>query len=443
MDIFYQFMELFATFIEGILVITVATKMSGSKYSKRKNISLILIFTIIYTLIVSLMNNWKLFSFATLFICILYTFIITKFTSVGSIILRATSTIISWFAVSAIDYLLSYGLIMIIGKSIDITKVASIILTQGTTRTIFLIVNKLISIAIFVSCEKLYPKLRLLNKQSLTFLFILASFSYIVMSILTSLILTGSLLVLKLAVIISLLFIVLSIVSSIFTVSVNAKHQNDKREMDLMLIANTMMEKNYQDMKSSQSIIRQQVHDFKNHIQTINGMIPDNSPVKEYTDNLISESYELAQLCHCGNDVIDSIINYKKADAESRNIVFTYQILLTSKLTISSVDICAILANQLDNAIEACDKVIDIGKRFIKVEICQKESIIYFKVTNSTEYNPFNEKHDLISTKNNSSSMHGFGIKNIKETAERNNGSLINDYKDGCFISIAMVSNNE
>ena len=263
------------------------------------------------------------------------------------------------------------------------------------------------------------------------------------MSILTNLILTGSLLALQIAVIFSLFFILITTSISIISITISTKYQNEKSEKELMSMANMMLEKNYIQMKESQDIIRKQVHDFKNHIRTLNGMLEDNSNAKEYTKELLSASYQQAQYCHSGNDIIDSIINCKMNEAAENNIEFIHKIHLNSQLYISFADICAILANQIDNAIEACVKIPNDKERFVKVEIWNKESFVFFKVTNTVFQNPFDNSHNLKTTKDNSDYMHGFGIKNIQETASKYGGTLKNDYSNNCFISLVMVSNNE
>ena len=261
------------------------------------------------------------------------------------------------------------------------------------------------------------------------------------MSVITQMMLSNSLLTLQMAVIFSLFFIILTIVITLFATITNAKYQNEKQEKQLMTLANEMMEKNFITMRDSQNIIRQQVHDFKNHLRTIDGML-DESPAKDYIDELLAESYISAGYCHCGNDVIDSIINCKINESKEKNIKFTYNISINTKLSISSIDICAILANQIDNALEAASKVADTKERFVKVEIRQKEAFVFFKVENTCKDNPFNDEKELKTTKDNSNGMHGLGIKNIKETAEKYNGELKNEYKNGVFTSVAMLINN-
>lgn len=100
-------------------------------------------------------------------------------------------------------------------------------------------------------------------------------------------------------------------------------------------------------------------------------------------------------------------------------------------------------ANQIDNALEACAKISIDKERSVKVQIWQKESFVFFKVINTVDKNPFDSLNNLKSTKDNSDTMHGLGIKNIRETAAKYDGFLKNNYIDGYFISLVMVSNHD
>ena len=442
MNIIYQTAEILATVIEGLILFSVSSEMVGKRFNKKHHTISVLLCTIVYTIIITIMNQRELFSFVTLSTAILLTFLGLLFISTGKIINKLTATVLIWLFVNATDYLISYSLIMIIGKSFDVSQGISLIISPGKTRLLFLILLKVFQIIIFTSCRKQYSKLQLLKTRDMYILFGISTLSYIVMSIITQMIVTDSLLTLQITLIFSVFFILLSIFGSIIAVSMNSKYQNEKQEARLMELTNEMMEKNFITMRDSQNIIRQQVHDFKNHLRTIDGML-DESPTKAYVDELLEESYISAGYCRCGNDVIDSIINCKNNESKEKNIQFTYNISLITKLNISSIDICAVLANQIDNAIEASLKITDLKKRFVKVEIGQKECFVFFKVENSCIDNPFNKNGELITTKGNANGMHGLGLKNIKETTRKHNGELKNEYKNGVFTSIAMLMNNE
>lgn len=443
MDIFYQFMELFATFSEGIMALSVSAGMSGLKFSQKKNRLLILGFTVFYTVFVTLMNAWKVFSFVTIIACIFYTLAVTAILSKGSFLLRATSTMISWFSLHAIDYLIFYSFLMIAGHSLDISKCVETVMSSGNMRAVFLAIDKVTEMIIFFSCRRLYDKLRLFDSKYLGVILAITSGSYVIMSVITAFIMSSTLWIIQLTVIFALVFIVVTFISTVFSIAVNSKYQAEKSESEMMALTNSMMEQNFKRMQNAQTAVRQQVHDFKNHLRTVNGMLEADSPAKKYINELLSLSYEQAKFCHSSCEVINSIINCKMGDAGLSDIPFEHYVALSSPVYISSVDICAILANQIDNALEACKKMPPESDRYIKVKIWQKEAFIFFKVINTAAKNPFGENGVLKSTKDDKTDRHGFGIKNILRTVNRYGGTLKNEYTNGCFISTAMLPNNE
>ena len=83
-EFIYQFFELFATFIEGVLAIFVSTSLAGRKLSIKQNILYGLSMSIIYTILITLLNKWQVFSFTTIAIAIAFTFVAIYFTTKGS-----------------------------------------------------------------------------------------------------------------------------------------------------------------------------------------------------------------------------------------------------------------------------------------------------------------------------------------------------------------------
>ena len=103
------------------------------------------------------------------------------------------------------------------------------------------------------------------------------------------------------------------------------------------------------------------------------------------------------------------------------------------------MDICGILANQIDNALEACKSMPESFPREIKITIKQVENFAFFRVENTTKCNPFTNNHSLASTKNDTSTQHGLGLKNIRDIANKYNGFLRSEYENGVFISVVSL----
>ena len=443
MPVLYSLSELAATFIEGLTALFVAGSLCVPKIERKKYILVTVLSGIAYTALITLLNERESFSFVTLIVAIIFTFFMLLFISEGDIIRKVTSSMVTWFFIVAIDYVFTYSLMMIVGRSLDISKGFAIIMNPGTTRVIFILTDKLLQVLVFILCRKLYPKLHTLNRRNQVMVLIISTFSYIVMQILMGLAVSDSVHTLQIAVIFSLFFFIFSVVISVLAIAVSAGYQEKKIEAELISLSNSMLKKNYAEMHTAQNMISQQVHDFKNHLLTLNGMIEQDKSAKSYIADLVGSVYSTSKFCRCGNDTIDSIVNCKMNEAVSSDISFEFNIDLKKPISVSPADICAILANQLDNAIEACREIENKEKRSIKLRITQKESIIIFKTVNTVKDNPFINNRELKSTKTDYSDIHGYGIKNIKNTAEKYSGTVKNEFKDGRFISSVMISEIE
>jgi len=441
METLYQWIEWLSTFTEGLTALLVAVFITQTNNKQKRLFLGVTSLAIIYTVLVGILNAWQTFSYLTITVAGLYILICVIILSREKILLCLITTVLTLFFINTIDALVLYAVLMITGKSIDISK-GFIYLTGPTTqRMIFLVIDKLVQLTAFLIFGKFFARLKLLKNREQYLILGLSFSAFIVMLSINSLIVTDELLKIQVAAIFSLLFILLSLFVTIAVISFNARLQKEQQERVLLDVANRYMEKNYKELQTSQSIIQRQVHDFKNHLRTLRGMLKSDFPAIEYVEELLSESYELSKQCHSGNDIIDSIINTKAIEAAEKSIRFEFAIHLSEPITLSSTDICAILANQIDNAIEACEKTISNSDRFVKIDIYQKETFLFFKVVNTAGKDPFNANHELISSKSTAEGAHGFGIKSIRETAGRYNGLLEIEYKDGVFYSTVMVSN--
>ena len=172
-------------------------------------------------------------------------------------------------------------------------------------------------------------------------------------------------------------------------------------------------------MKESEETIKSYRHDMKNHMTVINSLIDKDEieALKKYLNEISNISFDNEKYISSGNEIIDSIVNYKLNLAENEKIRFITDISISTGLHISSYDMTIILGNILDNAIEASKKVDEVERKIIlKIKEENGKFIIYIQ-------NKFNGnlKNNYESTKDNEKE-HGYGIKNIKKVVEKNNG---------------------
>ena len=100
----YTLVELSASFIESLLVISTITRISGKKHTNPQHILLILAATCVMTTIVTFMNMWESFSYLTIVIAAAYSICITKLTSNGRLLLRTVSCMLTLFFLHTLDH---------------------------------------------------------------------------------------------------------------------------------------------------------------------------------------------------------------------------------------------------------------------------------------------------------------------------------------------------
>ncbi len=180
----------------------------------------------------------------------------------------------------------------------------------------------------------------------------------------------------------------------------------------------------FKQQQEHQEEMRRLNHDMKNILLSVMGAIDktDNKKAEEIISSCldkISCDYE------CGYDTLSMLINSKKRAAEKNDILFNYQA-VTGGIEINETDLCILLGNMLDNAIEACCRI--EGERRIDFKIRSIENILYISCQNTcTE-----DKLDL-KTRKPDKQNHGIGIKSMNEIVDKYDGNLHFECGDGLF----------
>ena len=147
------------------------------------------------------------------------------------------------------------------------------------------------------------------------------------------------------------------------------------------------------------------------------------------------------RLTYTGVEIVDAVLNVKQNEGIKNNIKTDIRASYPHNRGIVSVDICTILGNLLDNAIEACAKVEPKEKRHINVRISYTENIVMIKIENTVSENPFLRKTPLETTKKDRKS-HGLGISIVKKTTEKYHGDLKQICENGVFVSKVILYSN-
>lgn len=166
-------------------------------------------------------------------------------------------------------------------------------------------------------------------------------------------------------------------------------------------------------------------HDVKNHMTVLTGFLNsgDTYGAEKYLSEMKVIADELSLRFQTGRAVTDILINSKLSKAEKKGICSCCEIRIPD-CKISDSDLCVILANAIDNAVHACEKLDNGSKKFIEISGISQENIFLIEVKNSFDGR---------------SSKKGTGLKNIESSAKKYGGCVkINCTEDIFTISVLL-----
>lgn len=211
--------------------------------------------------------------------------------------------------------------------------------------------------------------------------------------------------------------------------------------MQLMNSQNEMLEKNYHEMLLLYQKRDRIFHDMKNHLSVLSLLIADRNldRAEEYIKKVNAPILELEHKKYTGNRIVDIILNDKIEKAHNNNIKFIINAHDIKEGIIQDIDWCAILANILDNAIEACIKVQN-DEKWIEMSISQNDCSTIINVTNIYNGEIKISKDKLESTKKNKI-LHGIGMESVKTAVNKYNGIFEYNWEADIFYIYISLFN--
>lgn len=174
-------------------------------------------------------------------------------------------------------------------------------------------------------------------------------------------------------------------------------------------------------------------HDYHNHIQAMLAMTDNPEELRKYLWKLNEDLTSVDKVLKTGNVMVDAILNSKLSLVKNHNIKVSAKATVPAKLIVSEVDLCVIIGNLLDNALESCLRQEATEKRFIRVYIGLFKQQLYICITNSTGKEVKKEGKTYLSSKR--SMSHGFGLMRIDGLVKKYNGLVNRQNEAGAFAT--------
>lgn len=199
-----------------------------------------------------------------------------------------------------------------------------------------------------------------------------------------------------------------------------------------------LIETHYREVENMYRQIRGWRHDYRNHIQMMKVLAAngDMDALKVYLDELDTDLNTVDTVVKTGNPMADAILNSKISLARSRNIPTQVDAHIPVKLKMSELDLCCIIGNLFDNAMEA-SMALPEEKRMIRVYMDMKGTQLYISFTNFTAA----KKLDKVGKgfKTSKGGGHGFGLVRIDDIVSRYDGYLSRNSEDGAFTTEILI----
>ncbi|MGN1409723.1 MAG: sensor histidine kinase [Eubacteriales bacterium] len=179
-------------------------------------------------------------------------------------------------------------------------------------------------------------------------------------------------------------------------------------------------------------------HDYRNHIQTMKVLAArgDIEGIKEYLDKLDDDLSTVDTAIKTGNRMTDAILNSKISLAKSKNINVKADAHVPVELKISEIDLCIVIGNLFDNAIEASLSLPE-NERMIRVYIDIKNTQLYISITNLTAAKKAKKVGGRFTTTKGEG--HGFGLVRVDDIVGRYGGYISRNSEDGAFSTEIMI----
>lgn len=217
-----------------------------------------------------------------------------------------------------------------------------------------------------------------------------------------------------------------------------AKKEVQIQETKLLQIQGKNKLEMYKSISENYDNLKRKTHEFKNQISCIESLLDKKqySKLEEYTKTIYGSLNHDLDVINTNNVIVNAILNTKYQEANSKGIVFVFRVNDLSGLNVKDEDVVTILANLLNNAIEACETCED--KKIIKFKFVKEGNKIIIAVKNTFNYEVIFENGEIKSTKTSSLDEHGIGIRNVLKIIEKYGGSYVieNENKEFFFSII-------
>ena len=429
MTLLYESIELIASFIEFFVLYKIYSVLFR-EYRRRQSRLIDILLAIGGMAIIHICNHIALFSYFALLVFILYISISATFFYKTNYVALFSVASFYILCLSCFDFLV----VTLVSNFYDgYETFVKMISVTGGFRAIIISVTKILwIIAYFLLKKYLY---RFANKMNYVYTILIIScigflgFIYLAEQTFKAFNYTTPGLWF-----VFLVFFALLLFAAYFVM----ESREEKMKLNFTEMRNALLEENYKTINEIYMSNAKLYHDLNNHLNVLYQLLDegDGDGAKEYIKEISRPIMKLSKTVWTGTDVVDVIINSKIEKMREMNISYEINVEFPQNTNILPHDMCTILANLLDNAIEAVGVMKEPGT--VALTIRRINYFLLIKVSNSCA----TQKEKFVnypSTTKENKELHGWGLPSVKDAVDKYNGTLKCTNEGNQFVTKIML----
>ncbi len=340
---------------------------------------------------------------------------------------------ISIFFFSAI-YLIDFAGVLILGIVLRMPTISNVLLIESGLRRLLyygLLRGVECFLCLHLTKEKHTTVYKIMTQKTVT-LYVLAIALFWAMSTLLVVRSDGATIeILQYASVWVVIAIALSVVFVLYQMYLRLKMVEKEDKMKLQLLLG-----NFQQLEAEQTSRARVMHEIKHYVHAIQIMLEENrhEDAKKYLTEIVGQVQKESSEHWCENPTVNAILNLKVAEAKGKDIDVRTDINVFP-CKIDEVDFCILIANLMENAIEATELAEEPWLHIIVEEENGKTKMC---IRNSYSKMPIETENGLQTTKEDTAG-HGVGLQNVRAVIEKNKGFIMYTYNEKWFEIVVAV----
>ena len=206
-------------------------------------------------------------------------------------------------------------------------------------------------------------------------------------------------------------------------------------EMQTMMLRERYATENLEIMRQTQEETRRQRHEMRHHLTLLEGMLSrkQEDRASDYVRSLLGEMTSFPSDNYSDHMVINAIAGHYLNAAKSEGVRVETDIRVKAGLPLKDEELCILLTNLLENALEACRAMKQEQDRYIALAVISDGEHIHISCENSVTTLAKPAPDGASPSSKTDEQGHGYGLPAIRRIVDKHDGTMCTDCADGCY----------